>query len=68
MMNLKLSQKLQIKNPNVKKDKTKQLKPKKVSASKIFNQDTSNPINEADNCPPNQFKKKGQQKLIPRRQ
>ena len=52
-------------NPNVKKDKTKQLKPKKVSASKIFNQDTSNPINEADNCPPNQFKKKGQQKVIP---
>ena len=51
-------------NPNVIKDKTKQIKSKKVSASKIFNQKTANPINEADECPPEQFKNKEQQKII----
>ena len=52
-------------NPNIQTDKIAQLKPRKVPASEIFNQTTDNPINEADECQPEQYKKKqGQGKKL----
>ena len=52
-------------NPNIQTDKIAQLKPRKVPTSEIFNQTTDNPINEADECQPEQYKKKqGQDKKI----
>jgi hypothetical protein len=52
-------------NPNIVNDRTTQLKPRKVSASEIFNQTTSNPINEADECQPKQYKKEEQKSVAP---
>ena len=45
-------------NPNIQTDKIAKLRPRKVPASEIFNQTTDNPINEADDCQPQQYRDK----------
>lgn len=52
-------------NPNIQTDKIAQLKPRKVSASEIFNQTTDNPINEADECQPEQYRRRQEQDNTP---
>ena len=50
-------------NPNLAKaDRYNSLKPRKVSASKIFNQRADNPINEPDECQPVEYKTRKPQK------
>jgi hypothetical protein len=45
-------------NPNVQSERVTKLRPRKVPASEIFNQTTDNPINEADDCQPQQYRDK----------
>lgn len=49
-------------NPNIQTDKIAKLRPRKVPASEIFNQTTDNPINEADDCQPQQYRDKKNKK------
>jgi hypothetical protein len=49
-------------NPNREQiKKFQQLKSKKISFSKVFNQDTINPINELDTCQPDELKSQTKQ-------